>query len=144
MARHKSKNVATWLALLLGAVGVHRFYLHGLRDTWGWLWCLPSALGAYGFRRAWVLGQDDHLAWLLLPLLGLSLTAAALAALIYGLMPDAKWQTRFNPGQPEVDSHWSVILGAVCALLVGATTLVSVIAFTGQRFFEYQAYQSGR
>jgi TM2 domain-containing membrane protein YozV len=139
MTHYKSKNIATWLALLFGAWGLHRFYLHGVRDIWGWLWCLPSALGAYGFRRAWVLGQDDHLAWLLLPVLGLSLVAAALAALIYGLMSDEKWQTQFNPGQPIVASHWSVIFGVVCALMGGATVLVSVIAFTGQRFFEYQA-----
>ena len=32
--RPRSRAVATWLALVGGSVGLHRFYLHGRRDVW--------------------------------------------------------------------------------------------------------------
>ena len=34
-ARPRSKTLATWAALLGGSLGLHRFYLYGLRDRWG-------------------------------------------------------------------------------------------------------------
>ncbi len=139
MTTYKSKTWATWIALLGGAVGFHRFYLHGLRDVWGWLWAIPTWVGAYGFRRAMALGQDDHLAWVLIPLLGISLSAAALAALVYGLTPDEKWNERFNPQGPKHQTGWPTVIAVVLALLAGATVLMSTIAFGGMRFFEYQA-----
>ena len=40
--------VATWLAVLGGSLGLHRFYLHGVRDLWAWLHPWPTLLGAYG------------------------------------------------------------------------------------------------
>jgi len=33
----RSKTIATWLALLGGSLGLHRFYLLGWRDPWAWL-----------------------------------------------------------------------------------------------------------
>jgi hypothetical protein len=140
MPAYKSKTLATWIAFLGGGMGFHRFYLHGLRDVWGWLWIIPTLVGSYGFRRAMALGQDDHLAWALIPLLGISLSAAALAALIYGLMPDEKWNAKFNPQGPKHQTGWPTIIGVVLALLVGAAILMSTIAFSGQRFFEYQVH----
>ena len=66
MAHPKSKTLATWLALLLGSLGLHRLYLHGPRDLLAWLHPLPTLAGLYGMARLDVLGQDDRLAWLLL------------------------------------------------------------------------------
>ena len=68
----KSKAVATWLAILGGAFGLHRFYLHGVRDLWGWLYPVPTVIGLYGVHRMQTLGQDDRMAWVLIPLLGVS------------------------------------------------------------------------
>ena len=34
---HKNKTFTALLSFLLGMLGVHRFYLHGLADRWGWL-----------------------------------------------------------------------------------------------------------
>ena len=48
MPRTKSKTLATWLALALGSLGAHRFYLHGWRDVIGWLHPLPALLGLAG------------------------------------------------------------------------------------------------
>jgi len=64
----KSKSLATWLALLGGLLGAHRFYLHGWRDPLAWLHPVLSMVGLAGVIRMRNLGQDDHAAWLLIPL----------------------------------------------------------------------------
>ena len=61
----RSKTLAAWLALLLGTLGVHRFYLHGWHDRLGWLHLPPTLAGLYGVLRMRELGQDDTLAGLL-------------------------------------------------------------------------------
>lgn len=138
-ARRRSKTLATWIALTGGSLGLHRFYLHGWRDVRGWLHVLPALAGLYGVQRMRELGQDDQLAWLLVPLLGLALAAAMLAAIVYGLTTDDAWQARFDPHGPPVRSGWAAIFGVVMALAVGATVLMATIAFAGQRYFEHRA-----
>ena len=137
--RQKSKTLATWLALTLGSLGAHRFYLLGWRDGLAWLHPLPTLLGLAGAVRMRNLGQDDHAAWLLIPLLGLMLSVGMLAAIVYGLMPDDKFSARFNPGQPTQRTGWGPVIGVVVALLAGGTVLMGTLAFGGQMFFEYQA-----
>jgi len=139
---YRSKTVATWLALLVGSLGIHRFYLHGLRDRLGWLHPLPTLVGLGGVIRMRNLGQDDHLAWLLIPLIGLMLSQAMLCAIVYGLTPDEKWDARHNPGQPTHATRWAPVLGAIAALAVGGAVLMGTIAFTGQKIFEWQAEES--
>jgi TM2 domain-containing membrane protein YozV len=139
--RIKNKTTATYLALFLGLFGAHRFYLKGLGDVWGWLQIAVSAVGFVGLRRIWALGQDDQLAWALVPFLGFSLFAASLAAIVMGLADKAKWNEAYNPAQSADHaagaSSGMTIFGVILALLLGATALMSSIAFTGQRFFEY-------
>ena len=135
---YKSKTLATWVAILGGCVGLHRFYLHGLRDLPGWLHPLPALLGLYGVQRARALGQDDQLAWVLMPLLGCTIVAAMLAAIVYALTSDERWNARFNPARPGPSSGWGAVLGAIAALLVGGAVLMATIAFSAQRYFEYQ------
>jgi TM2 domain len=132
----RSKTLATWLALGLGAFGVHRFYLRGARDAWAWLHPWPTLAGLYGVQRVQSLGQDDRLSWLLLPLLGLMIAQACLAAIVHGLTPDAAWAERHR--QPLAQTRWGPVLGVIAALMVGATALMATIAFAGQRFFEWQ------
>lgn len=139
----KSKTLATWIALLGGGFGLHRFYLHGSRDTWGWLWPVPTLIGIYGVLRANTLGQDDQLSWLLIPLLGFALAAAMLSGIVYGLMPDERWNERFNHGKDPGDSGWGAIFAVVLCLLIGASVLMATIAYSGQRYFEYQV-EEGR
>jgi hypothetical protein len=139
MMSHRSKTIATWIALLGGSLGLHRFYLAGLRDAWGWLYPVPTLLGLHGVMRMRALGQDDHLAWLLIPLLGITLSAAMLSAIVYGLTSDEAWHRRYNPAQdPPARSGWMAVIGVVLALLVGASVLMATIAFSSQRFFEYR------
>ena len=138
MSHYKSKTLATWIAFLGGGLGLHRFYLYGMRDVWGWLWPLPTLVGLYGVQRVLKYGQDDQLAWALVPLLGIALAASMLAAIVYGVTPDEKWNARFNPQGRAHEAGWGVVFGLVLSLLVGATVLMSTIAFSGQRYFEYQ------
>lgn len=134
----KSKTLATWVALLAGSLGLHRFYLRGFRDTWGWLHPLPTFLGLYGMQRVQEFGLDDRLSWALIPLLGTMVAQAMLCAIVYGLTPDDRWDRRFNEGRPSRPSGWGAVIGVVIALMVGAGVLMATIAFSGQRFFEYQ------
>lgn len=142
MRAYRSKTLAAWLALLAGAVGAHRFYLHGSRDAWAWLHPWPTLAGLYGIQRVQALGQDDQLSWLLLPLLGLMIAQACLFAILYGLTPDERWDARHNPGAAAHATGWGAVLGVIAALMVGATALMATIAFGGQRYFEWQVEEA--
>jgi hypothetical protein len=137
-AGYKSKTLATWIALVGGSLGLHRFYLLGWRDRWGWLFIPPTLVGAYGVLRMRQLGVDDHLAWALIPLLGLTLAVAMTTAIVVGLTSDAQWNARFNPSGPQHHTDWTTVLGVAVALFVGTGVLMATIAFSAQRFFEYQ------
>jgi hypothetical protein len=139
---YRSKTLATWVALLGGPLGLHRFYLYGFGDLWGWLHPIPTLIGALGIQRVAEFGQDDKLSWVLIPILGFMVAYTMLLAIVYGLMADDKWHARFNPslrGSPDAPaSGWPAVIGVVVALLLGATVLMATIAFSGQRYFEYQ------
>ncbi len=136
--RYRSKTLAAWLAIVAGALGLHRFYLHGRTDALGWAHAPITALGLLGVERMSRLGQDDRLAWLLIPLLGLMLSQAMLCAIVNALMPDERWDARYNAGQPMQATRWGAVLAAVAALAIGGVVLIGTIAFSVQKFFEWQ------
>lgn len=138
MKRYRSKTLATWIAVIGGIFGLHRFYLHGGRDAIGWLHPLPTLAGLVGLLRLRELGQDDRLAWLLLPLLGLMISIAMLTAIVYGLTPDDKWDARHNPGQPGRATRWGPVFAVMLALLLGGIAAMSTAAFGFQKLFEVQ------
>ncbi|MCW5649037.1 MAG: hypothetical protein KIS62_04775 [Ramlibacter sp.] len=138
----KNKTLAAWLTFAGGPLGLHRFYLRGFGDLLGWALPVPTALGLYGIERVQQYGLDDPWSWILIPLLGFTLAGCALNAIIYGLMTPEKWNARFNPGAapdaPAGRTQWLTIGAIVLALLVGTTVLMASIAFSFQRYFEYQ------
>ena len=138
----KNKTLAAWLAFLGGPLGLHRFYLHGMGDLLGWLLPIPTALGLYGIERVQRFGVDDQWSWVLIPLLGFTIAGCALTAIVYGLMPREKWNARFNRAAAQDaapgGTHWSTIFAVVLSLLVGTSVLMASIAFSFQRYFEYQ------
>ena len=142
MPRSKSKTLATWLAFLGGPLGLHRFYLHGLGDMLGWMLPIPTALGLYGMERIASHGIDDQLSWMLVPLLGFTIAACALVAIVYGLMAPEKWNARHNPGLPEDAlpgrTRWLTIFGIVASLLIGTTILMASLAYSFEHYFQYQ------
>ncbi|MEJ7928971.1 hypothetical protein WG922_03200 [Ramlibacter sp. AN1015] len=145
--RKRSKTVAAWLAFLGGPLGLHRFYLHGLGDLLGWALPIPTALGIYGLQRVQEFGQDDVLSWLLVPLLGFTIAGCALTAIVYGLTTPERWNGRFNPQADEQAAtgvtNWLTIGAMVAALMIGTGVLMATIAFSFQRYFEYQV-EEGR
>ena len=121
---HKNKTLATFLALLLGFAGVHRFYLHGLSDRWGWLHALSLPLTAA------LLSANPELPLLMntVPLV-LSMLTASVETFVLGLMADEKWDARYNPASGRTsDSRWPVALMMVLNLFYGATLLLTVLA----------------
>ncbi len=141
----KNKTTAAWLAFIGGQLGLHRLYLFGLSDLWAWLHPIAAALGWWGVERVRLYGQDDQLAWLLIPLLGFTLAGTALTAIYYGLMPSEKWNAQHNPGMPDAaagHTNWLTIGAVVLALLFGSISLMSSIAFSFQRYFEYQVEEA--
>ena len=143
--RTKNKTLAAWLALIGGQLGLHRLYLYGIGDLWAWVHPIVAAAGWFGVERVRLYGQDDQLAWLLIPLLGFTLAASALAAIYYGLMATDKWNARFNTSTPETvagNTNWLTMGAVVFALLFGTTALMASIAFSFQRYFEYQVEEA--
>lgn len=138
----KNKTLAAWLTFVAGPLGLHRFYLRGLTDKIGWLLPIPTALGLYGVERVRQYGVDDQLSWVLIPLLGFTIAGCALNAIVYGLMTREQWNARFNPqapaDAPAGQTGWLTIGAVACALLIGTAVLLSSIAFSFQRYFEYQ------
>jgi TM2 domain len=142
MSTMKSKTTAAWLAFVGGALGAHRFYLHGARSRLAWLLPIPTGLGTWGIWRARTYGLDDMLSWVLIPFLGFTLAACALNAIVFGLSSPEDWNQKYNPGappeHPSGHTHWGTIGAIVLSLLIGTTILMSSIVFSFQRYFEYQ------
>jgi hypothetical protein len=143
----KNKTLAAWLAFLGGPLGLHRFYLRGFADWLGWLLPLPTIAGLYGISRIQQYGLDDVWSWILVPLLGFNIAGCALTAIIYGLKTREEWNAKFNPGidaeHVAGSTNWYTIGAIVLSLMVGATCLMASIAFSFQRYYEYQV-EEGR
>jgi hypothetical protein len=126
MRSHKNKTLATLLALLFGSAGLHRFYLYGRRDLWGWVHFATLPLSG-----VLMLGKPDAAAIFTAAPFVLSVLAAFLETLLIGLTPDEKWDARHNPGSGRTsDTGWPVPLMLVLALACGATALIAAIART--------------
>ena len=72
---------------------------------------------------------------------GFTLAATAITAIYYGLSSLEKWNSTYNPQAPDTtagQTNWLVIGAVVFSVLMGATALMSSIAFSFQRYFEYQ------
>ena len=148
-----SKTLATWIALVGGSLGLHHFYLHGLRSRVGWLYPIPTAVGLVGVRRMADHGVDDHLSWALIPWLGVTISVGMLCAIVIGLTTDAKWARRHagDPSRPMVQAtreededapppgivhtRWGPVLGVILALMIGGGVLMGTIAFSVERLF---------
>lgn len=138
----KNKTLAAWLAFAGGPLGLHRFYLHGMGDLIGWLLPIPTALGIYGIQRVQQMGQDDHMSWMLIPLLGFTIAGCALQAILFALKTPEAWNARYNPDAapdaPAGRTQWITIGAIIVALMVGTAVLMASLAFSFQRYFEYQ------
>ncbi len=130
MSYFRHKALAALMASLTGALGFHQLYL-GQR-----LWWLP--LGVTLIALPLLIGVD---LWYQSPaffVLMLPVIAGFIQALFIALMPDERFDARFNTGQARRNSSgWDAVLVAVATLFVGAVVLMTTIALLTQTYFEY-------
>jgi len=124
MTTHKSKTIAALLAALGGGIGLHRFYLAGRQDKWGWLHMasLPLSLLIYLLCK-------NLLPFFAAGPLIISVLCGLLACLVIGTTPDEKWDARYNAatGQ-QSDTGWTMALILVLTLAIGGFVLIAAIA----------------
>lgn len=121
---HKNKTAAALLALVLGWAGAHRVYLRGARDKWA----LLHMAAIFASLLLLMLATQANLFYRFLPMI-VSCLAGLLEGLVIGLMPDEKFDARFNAGSGrQSDSQWPLALILVATLMVGATGLIATMA----------------
>lgn len=133
---HKNKTFATLLALTLGGMGMHRFYLGGLLDRWGWVHfsAVPISLALMSADRGW------PAIFTAFPLI-LSMLAGFLEALVLGLTPDEKWDVQHNRDSGrQSSSGWPLAILLVLTLGVGTTALIATLARSFDVLFTGGAY----
>lgn len=132
---HKNKTLATLLALILGTVGAHRFYLYGKHDIYAWVHTSSALITTF-----LILTSTKHIFIKISPLL-ISALAGFITALINGLTSDEKWdQTHNNTSKTRSDSNWQLGLLLVITMIIGSTTLIATIARLFDLLFTGGAY----
>lgn len=125
----RRKSLAALLAFLLGALGAHRVYL-GQR-----LWWLP--LGVTLMAAPLLIGVRN---WYQTPAFFVAVIpfiVGCVEAIVLALMPDARFDARFNPGAQQSNrSGWDAVLVAIAALMIGAIVLMTTIVLLLQTIFE--------
>jgi TM2 domain-containing membrane protein YozV len=138
-ARFRSKTLTAALAFFFGSLGAHRFYLYGARDVFGWAHIVGTLIGVPGFLLLMATERASILGWVFVVPGAISLLAAFLAAIVYGLRPDEKWDAQFNAHTERYsESGWTVIFVVIFSLLIGAFLLMTGLALTFQTYFEGQ------
>ncbi len=129
MPKFRHKALAALLASLGGALGANRLYL-GQR-----LWWLPLAITALTVPlligvRNWY--QTPAFFVLMVPV-----TAGFIQALVIALMPDERFDARFNARSTRRNhSGWDAVLVAIATLAGGAIALMTAIALLFQTYYE--------
>jgi hypothetical protein len=129
MFRFRHKAFAALLAALTGALGLNRIYLgQGL-------WWLPLGitLGALPLLigvRNWY--QTPAFFVVMVPVV-----AGFLQALVIALMPDERFDARFNARTGRRNqSGWDAVLVAIASLAAGAIVLMATISLLFQTYYE--------
>ncbi|MDE1183617.1 NINE protein [Paraburkholderia sp.] len=137
--RFRSKTITAALAFFFGSLGAHRFYLHGPRDVFGWAHIVGTLIGIPGVLLLIATERASIAGWVLVMPGAISLLAAFLAAIVYGLRPDEKWDAQFNADTGRTSrSGWTVIFVVIFSLLIGAFLLMTGLALSFQTYFESQ------
>lgn len=135
---HKNKTFATFIALLLGGLGIHRFYLYGWKDKWGWLHIASMPLSILALFA--IADSAAPKSFAAAPIV-ISVLAGFLETLIIGLTPDEKWDARHNPESGKTSqSGWFLAVLLVLALGIGAIALIAAIARTFDLLFTGGSY----
>ena len=124
--KHKNKTLTTLLAVLLGGIGAHRFYLYGCKDFWAWNYVMAFIL----FASAVFLTQAPHSLTIgIIALSPVSIFAGWIEAIITGLTADAKWDAKHNINSSRKSaSGWPLILLLVLTFGLGLTTFILCVS----------------
>jgi len=130
IVKFRHKALAALLASLAGALGLNRLYL-GQKGWWlplgVTLLTLPQLIGV----RTWF--QSPAFFVLMMPV-----TAGFIQALLIALMPDERFDARFNAGLERRNrSGWDAVLVAIATLAGGAIVLMTTLALLFQTYFEH-------
>lgn len=132
---HKNKTFATLLALTLGTIGAHRFYLYGRRDILAWMHALSLIL-----TYLLTVTSITQAFFKATPIL-ISTLAGFMAALINGLTSDKEWdQTHNSISGTRSNSRWPLALILVLTMLIGSTALIATISRLFDLLFTGGAY----
>ena len=135
-ANHKNKTFDTFLAAVFGSLGAHRFYLHGPKDLWAWLHFASVPLSLIAIAT----GSGQPMMFLG-GLFVFSALTAIVEALVIGLIPDDKWDAKYNRHSGrKTESGWPLALLLVLTMGIGATALIASIARTFDLLFTGGAY----
>lgn len=133
--RHKNKTFATCLATLFGSIGLHRFYLHGMKDRAGWIHFLSAPLSLLLLLAL----PDQPLLFSAMPLM-ISAMVGVIEALVIGLTADEKWDAAHNQGGGRSASGWPLAVLLVLTFGIGAIGIIAAIARTFDLLFTGGAF----
>jgi TM2 domain-containing membrane protein YozV len=122
--RHKNKTFAMLLAVLLGGLGAHRFYLRGSLDKLGLIHLTSVPIAGL------VVGLAPEADWFfkVLPLL-LSYVVGFVEALMIGVTQDEQWDAIHNPASGrKSDSRWYLAVLLVATMLMGMTIMIGTMS----------------
>jgi len=132
----RNKTVAVLLAATVGALGLHRFYLEGRTSRRGYAYAAGFlVLLAAGFAVALRLNPafglnlpyDIFVPSILLA--AIPIVAAFLDAIYLGLMPDRRFDERFNTGASRTNHSGGIVVALVALSLgIGSTLMTMVLA----------------
>jgi len=133
---HKNKTLTAFLAAISGGIGMHRFYLYGRKDLFGWLHAASLPVSAL------LIALFSHIQPLFAGMLFvLSVLCAFLETLCIGLTSDEQWDARHNPASGRKSgSHWILALILILALGIGAMAVIALLARSFDLLFTGGAY----
>lgn len=135
MNAYKNKTLAALLASIGGTFGLHRFYLHGFHDKWGWLHVLSVPVSGLAYFLSQVFSQNLHPFFTAIPII-ISMLIGFLNCLMIGTTSDEKWDARYNQNTSKKShSSWLIVVILVLTLGFGASTLIALIARTFDLLF---------
>lgn len=124
MSTHKNKTLATALALLLGGVGAHRFYLRPGPDKVGLLHLMSVPVCGI------IVGLAPEADWFfkILPLL-VSYIVGFIEGFVLGLMPDEKFDAKYNASSgKQSESRWFLAVVLVTMMLAAGVLTIATMA----------------
>lgn len=119
--RHRHKVTAAWLASLFGVLGIHWWYM-GRRYAWMVTAFSVLMLVFAQFFPVW--WNNPAFLLLIIPI-----TDGVIESLVFALMPDEKFDARYNPGSAlTTRTGWNAVIAAIVSTFLGGTVIVFGIA----------------